>query len=165
MGKYHDIQTSYPATDIWIKFGTGKSVQYFHLKSLYEKLGIKTCRALPYFHAFTGCDTTSAFKGKAKKSAWQTWKAYKQVTDSFEDLSQNPFKELNDESRDFQVLQKFVVQMYSKGLDVESVNLAQKLLFAQNQKMERIPPTADALLQHAKRAIYQTGKYLFLIKF
>ena len=165
LGKYHDIQTSYPATDIWIKFGTGKSVQYFHLKSLYEKLGITTCRALPYFHAFTGCDTTSAFKGKAKKSAWQTWKAYKQVTDSFEDLSQNPFKELNDESRDFQVLQKFVVQMYSKGLDVESVNVARKLLFAQNQKMERIPPTADALLQHAKRAIYQTGKDLFLIKF
>ena len=51
------------------------------------------------------------------------------------------------------------------GLDVESVNVARKLLFAQNQKIERIPPTADALLQHAKRAIYQTGKDLFLIKF
>ena len=51
------------------------------------------------------------------------------------------------------------MQMYSKGLDVESVNEARKILFGQNQNVERLPPTADALLQHTKRSIHQAGKF------
>ena len=65
--------------------------------------------------------------------------------------------QMNSDS--FKQLQKFVVQMYSKGLDVESVNEARKILFGQNQNVERLPPTADALLQHTKRSIYQAGKF------
>ena len=49
--------------------------------------------------------------------------------------------------------------MYSKGLDVESVNESRKILFGQNQNVERLPPMSDALLQHTKRAIYQAGKF------
>ena len=29
--------------------------------------------ALPAFHALTGCDTTSTFFGKGKKTAWSVW--------------------------------------------------------------------------------------------
>ena len=37
------------------------------------------------------------------------------------------------------------------------VNEARKQLFAQNRKMENIPPTLHALEQPVKRAVYQTG--------
>ena len=33
----------------------------------------------PLFHAFTGYDVVSAFRGKAKKSAWQTWTVCNEV--------------------------------------------------------------------------------------
>ena len=76
----------------------------------------------------------------------------------FEELSQNPFVALDEESDNFKDIQKFVVYLYSKNLETADVNEARKLLFGMNQNMERIPPTCDALLQHTKRSIYQTGK-------
>ena len=62
------VTTSYytvPASEIWIAFGTGKP------------------SVVSLFHAFTGCDTVSAFHGKGKKSAWYTWTAYGELTDAF----------------------------------------------------------------------------------
>ena len=50
------------------------------------------------------------------------------------------------------VLERFVVLMYDGASQCQSVNDARKVLFAQNGRtLENIPPTADALLQHAKR--------------
>ena len=83
------------------------------------------------------------------------------ATPVFEELSQNPFVALTEESANFKIIQTFVVNLYSKNLDTADVNEARKLLFGMNQNMERIPPTCDALLQHTKRSIYQTGKFKY----
>ena len=53
-----------------------------------KRLGPGSCDALPLFHALTGCDTVSAFAGRGKKTAWQTWKAFPEVTDAFNELLQ-----------------------------------------------------------------------------
>jgi hypothetical protein len=85
-----------------------------------------------------------------KKSAWQAWKTYCSITDVFEEMSQKPFSLIEKDSTNFQKIQKFVIQIYSSNLETASVDEARMLLFAQNQNMERIPPTCDALLHHAK---------------
>ena len=46
---------------------------YFDIKVITDSLGWKVCHALPFFHAFTGCDTVSSFHGKGKRKAWDTW--------------------------------------------------------------------------------------------
>ncbi len=46
----------------------------------------------------TGCDTTSAFRGRGKKSAWQAWQAYEEVTQTFTFLAAHPFELLHAES-------------------------------------------------------------------
>ena len=43
-----------------------------------------------FFHAFTGCDTVSAFRGKGKTSAWQTWDVCPEASDVFTKLSCYP---------------------------------------------------------------------------
>ena len=160
LGKFHDIEARYSDFDLWIKFGSGQSLRMIHINSICNQIGRPTARSLPFFHAFTGCDTTSAFKGKGKKSGWQTWKAFQAITPVFEFLSQNPFSALSKESVEFMQLQKFVVLLYSKNTEAVTVNEGRKLIFASNQNLDKIPPTEDALLQHANRAIYQTGKLL-----
>ena len=52
----------------WVAFATGT---YYHLNAIYENLGREKPLALPVFHGFTGCDTTSTFFGRGKKSAWE----------------------------------------------------------------------------------------------
>jgi ABC-type transport system involved in cytochrome bd biosynthesis fused ATPase/permease subunit len=51
-------------------------------------LGPDKSRVLPLFHAFTGCDTVSAFGGKGKKSAWEAWNVYPNLTKAFLDNMQ-----------------------------------------------------------------------------
>ena len=48
--------------------------------------------------------------------------------------------------------------MYDRSITTSSVNEARLNLFARKQRSyELIPPTQNALLQHAKRAAYQAG--------
>ena len=49
----------------------------------------------PYFHSFTGCDTTSSFFRKGKKTAWEAWKSYPDVTTAFATIALNPFLDFN----------------------------------------------------------------------
>ena len=55
----------------------------YRVISAHGILGAKKCLALPMFHAFTGCDTVSSFSGRGKKTAWETWNVFPEVTDAF----------------------------------------------------------------------------------
>ena len=46
---------------------------WYNILSLIEHLTIDICKALPYFYAFTGCDTVSSFNGKGKCTIFDTW--------------------------------------------------------------------------------------------
>ena len=108
-----------------------------------------------FFHAFTGCDVVSAFNGKGKKTAWQTWNVCDEASVIFTKLSQCPSK---IEESDLEILEKFVVLMYDRSSSVASVNEARLALFARKQRSyDLIPPTQGALTEHAKRAAYQVG--------
>ena len=52
---------------LWIAFGKGKDFRWIPIHELCLPLGPRR-KALPFFHAFTGWDTISAFRGKWKKS-------------------------------------------------------------------------------------------------
>ena len=55
-------------SDITVLFDTGKGNQkrLIDMSSLAKGLTQQYCTALRVLHAFTGCNTTSAFKGKGK---------------------------------------------------------------------------------------------------
>ena len=75
VGTFFDLKLTHPCVDIWVAFGTGKSFKYLNINAISSHIGEAKARALPMFHALTGCDTTSAFKGRGKKTAWQAWQA------------------------------------------------------------------------------------------
>ena len=112
----------------------------------------------PVFHAWSGCDTTSAFRGKGKKTAWRAWKAFQEVTQTFTFLAANPFQHLDSNSDHFQKIERLTVVLYDKTSPLSLVNEAREELFCRkNRNVDNIRPTQNALLQHTKRAIYQAG--------
>ena len=48
--------------DVWVEYGAGKYMQYISIRTIYNQLGESRAKALLFFHAFTGSDTTSAFR-------------------------------------------------------------------------------------------------------
>ena len=105
IGVFYELLITQSSADIWIAFGTGKNHRVLSINAICERLGEPKSRALPVFHAVTGCDTISAFKFKGKKSAWQAWQAFAEVTDTFVHLSAHPIENLNLDSRYFKSLE------------------------------------------------------------
>ena len=71
-------------------------------------------------------------------------------------LSQQTPEEVTD--GDIGEIERFVVLLYSCTSQVTTVNAARKQFFSYgNRKLENIPPSRAALLQHAKRASFQAG--------
>ena len=157
-GAYFELALAYPLADIWVAFGKGKKFRFYCINHICASLGESKARALPVFHALTGCDTTSAFRGKGKKSSWKAWKSFEEVTETFVFLAGHPFEHLDYDSMHFHRIERFTVILYDKTSPLSLVNEAREDLFCQkNRAMDRIPPTRNALLQHIQRAIFQAG--------
>ena len=97
----------------------------------------------------------SSFGTIGKKTAWETWKTFEDVTPTFLALSRSP-QSITEEH--FAVLERFTVLLYDRTCSLCSINEARKDLFTKKGRtMYTIPPTRGALLQHANRAVYQGG--------
>ena len=70
---------------LWVAFGVGKHLRYLPIHKLAGSLTTQQCEGLRFFHAFTRCDTVSYlyFSGMSKKTAFQAWKYYTEVTSVF----------------------------------------------------------------------------------
>ena len=69
--------------ELWIAFGSGKSLRYLPAHEMAGALGPERCIALPFVHAFSGCDMVSSFAGRGKKTVWEIWKVFNEVTPAF----------------------------------------------------------------------------------
>ena len=146
------VSQSLNMIELWVAFGTGKHFRFIAAHEIANTLGPNRCTALPLFHAFTGCDTVSFFSGRGKRTAWNNWMAFGDVTQALCTLVDTP----DAIETCIQVLERFVVLMYERTSNLSSVNQARMQLFTQKDRMiDNIPPTHAALVQHTKRAIYQ----------
>ena len=90
-------------------------------------------RALPFFHAFTGCDTTFQFYGKGKRMAWKSWKSFPEVTEAFLSVMNQPFQFLKVDSTAIKLLERFTCILYDKTTPLVSVNELRHELFCKRK--------------------------------
>ena len=138
VGKLHVLKEVQPELDLWLAFGMGRNILFISVNSI---LGKPRSTSLPVFHALTGCDTTSCFFGKGKKSAWQTWKIFPEVTPT--DSKCLPRRYLcNLRQTHFKQIERYTVIMYDKLSPLSDINLTRMELFCKNGKaMDKLPPT------------------------
>ena len=141
--------------EVWIAFGTGQHFRYIAAHEIASIIGPDKSKALPVFHAYTGCDTVSSFNTRGKKTGWDTWKAFEEVTATFLALSTGP-SDISEAH--VSVLERFTILLYDRTSSKDDINEARQQLFAKKGRtMDAIPPTKATLLQHIKRAAYQGG--------
>ena len=140
---------------LWVTFGQGYSLRWISVHDMCHYMGKEKIKGILFFHAFTGCDTVSAFRNKGKNTAWQTWDICPEASPVFSKLSQYP---LTVEDGDLEMLENFVIWMYDRSSTIAIVDGARLDMFARKQRpYEAIPPTRAALLQHTGRTAYQAG--------
>ena len=74
------------------QFGIGDNLRYYKVNDLRSFLTNDVCIALLFFHAFTGCDTTSSFYNHSKLKFFDVWMKCNEKDDV-----KNLFKELCNE--------------------------------------------------------------------
>ncbi|KAL8567345.1 hypothetical protein ACOMHN_001733 [Nucella lapillus] len=97
-------------TRLFQKTGTRTRTHLLDINKIAASLGPDVCKALIGMHAYTGCDTVSAFAGKGKLNALKILKGDEDVKQAFLELGES--WELTSEL--FQHLERFTCIWYSK---------------------------------------------------
>lgn len=144
--------------------------RYIPVHTIVENLGNDKSKALSLFHSLSGCDTTSSTLGRGKKTFWETWSIFPELTKCLLNLLDDPSKI----DIEFPVIEKFFVLLYDRSSKIETVstiitfvvkmrllqkklqvNDARRILYKNSLSLELIPPTQAALYQHVKRSVLQ----------
>ncbi len=140
---------------MWIDLGVGRSRKNIPVHDICKNLPPAVAESLPFFHAFSGCDTVSTFCGIGKRVAWKTWMNFREIDNTFQLLSQADNEELVISA--MATLQRFVVLLYDRASPCTTVNECRRWLYTKKSRaIENIPPTAAALIEHCKRAVHQS---------
>ncbi len=88
-------------------------------------------------------------------------KVFPQAQTTFASFWFNPFKEIHADSPEFMAIQRFVILLYARTSSHKLDKDARLELYfnKKNPNLGQIPHTADAQLEHSKRAGYQTGQW------
>ena len=142
------------------QFRIGGNLRYYKVNDLCSSLTNDACIALPFFHAFTGCDTTLSFYNHSKLKFFDVWMKYNKkddVTNLFKELCNEP---LRITANHLNILEKFVQSVYYpkrssfKSIDHESMDAFNA---TPNSNLRLIPFSRKGLKEHTKRACLQSG--------
>ena len=123
---------------LWIAFGQGQNMRWIPIHELVLSIGLQKSKGILFFHAFTGCDVVSAFRGKCKKTAWQTWDVFDEASDVVSKLSQ--YLPTIDDA-DMKILENFVVMMYDRSSRADGGDDARLDMFAREAEAIRSHPS------------------------
>jgi len=141
-----------PLDELWISYGSSKHVRNLPGHAIATSLGREKACVLPMFHALTGCDTVSFFGGRGKKSAWDVWKVFPELTHTLKALMMLP--EDIDEAC-MGVIERFVVLLYDRTSSLRKVNEVRQELFSRKvRSLENIPPPPKHPYRNISRELY-----------
>ena len=142
------------------QFGIGENLRYYKVNNLCSSLTNDVCIALPFFHALTGCDTTSSFYNHIKLNFFDVWMKYNEkddVTNLFKELCNEPLRITDNH---LNILEKFVLSVYYpkrssfKSIDHERMDASNA---TPHLDLQSIPFSRRRLKEHTKRACLQSG--------
>ena len=73
LGFMSEFMAASPSVEITVDFKTRNGLKYISINSIYSNLGSDICSGLPFFHSFTGADSTCSFFKQAKKDWFGKW--------------------------------------------------------------------------------------------
>ena len=141
-----------------LRRGKKNQIRIIDISRLANIIGRDVCTALLGLHAWTGCDSVSAFSGQGKIKAFNMIRSCDEFQEVFSLLGRE--WTIEDELGLFCKIEKFACIMYSRSAKCTIVNdLRYEIFRLRNGDVSsgQLPPCKDALWQHTKRANYQAA--------
>ena len=135
---------SFIASSVYIKCRAQARTRYIDITHDVQHHGSEVCRCLPGLHAFTACETVSAFSRKGRMSALRLTKWQVRLRELLQ--LKGTDRGVSDEL--FSRLQEFTYFMYSSNSGMKDVNDLQYCLFYTKKgelDSNQLPPCFDTL--------------------
>ena len=84
ISKFHFLKDLCKDLELKAAFGVGKNFAVYSVNNICSTLGLDKSKIMSIFHAFSGCDTTSSFHGRRKKSAFELLVSFPEVNMAFQ---------------------------------------------------------------------------------
>ena len=144
--------------------GTGNKRRLLNITEISGRHSQRFNTSMMALHAYTGCDTTSAFKGIGKQKPIKLLKKMSRFEPAIAKLGES--WEVTDAM--FQQLEEFTCHLYGQprlsSIDSARLHLLKKkcdsngnLDPSRNIDIANLPPCSNTLKQHIRRANYQVG--------
>ena len=146
---------------------SGAARRVFDVKVLQDSLG-DLKKIILFYHAFTGCDTTSApyMRGKVN-----SWKKFEKCDDQLKKELQVFYQPDSSHEEIARVGEEFMLQLYKTASTSSATNLNELRLLCYQRAISRkspgdefhlasLPPTSAATRQHSYRVYYQVQDWL-----
>ena len=134
LGNLHKIKSK-----IYIESGVSNIRHIVDVNALHKLLGLDLCKALPRFHAFTGCDYNPAFFRKGKQRPFKILKKKEEFQKAFASLGDTSI----DTDDTFTEIESFVCGMYG----YESTHKIDNVRFQMLLRNYKIKNTDEAFLK------------------
>ena len=138
---------------IYFRTGTKSRTRFIDINAVRANLGNGVSDSLLGFHALTGCDTTSAFRRRGKKAAFDIFRDDQDgiLCRGLQRLGQ----ELDVPDDVYAICETFVCRMYGCKTSNSVIDARYHLFSSRAISGENLPPTQDCLRKHIDRANYQ----------
>ena len=142
LGALHNLEEG---KKVWMETGivTKNTLRYISVNQIHESFGKEFCKALPAFHAFTGCDYTASFNRKGKVRPLKLFENNESIQQVFSKL--HDWNTINEE--DIMSVESFVCKMYGQKR-FASVNELRLELFLKKYKPKQ---SDDSLVNNMKK--------------
>ena len=144
------------ASSLYIKCGGRNRTKVINVNRVANAFGRDVCTAVIGMHAYTGCDSVSAFAGRGKAQALKLVISDKQTRETFIEVGEE--WEL---SPDLLIkLEAVTCKLYGSKSTTTTVNdLRYQLFCAKKGEIEshQLPLCRDCLVKHSQRANYQAA--------
>lgn len=124
--------------------------RYIPVHDLVQRLGGEEIKIILTVYCLTGCDTTSSFFGKGKKTVF---KQMMQYPGKYQQLH-NVGESINLSRIQKMACTKFVVNLYG-GRDTQSLNDVRCKMAMQSKHPRSLPPTENSFSEHCLRCLLQ----------
>ena len=160
LGFMSEFMTDNPIVEITVDFKTSSGSKHISINSIYSNLGSDICSGFPFFHSFTGADSTCSFFKQSKKDWFGKWLDFpmkEELNEKLHILSKYLKKDIVDDCH--LLIQQFVVYIYLRKFDSIDLDESRYQMFVNSSPNDfrTLSPSKDALFQHLLRASYQSG--------
>ena len=138
-------------TQLIFRTGTQHRTRYLDLTAI--GLGQEVCSALPGYHAFSGCDSTSAFTGRGKVSGFKLLKEDELFRSTMASIGQS----FDISAQHLAKGEQAICTLYGMRQRSSVNDVRYRMFGTQTTDPCRLPPCQSAAQNHLRRANYQAA--------